>query len=236
MRIASLEDDLDQAQQIQRLLQEAGYECRSFQQSQDLLAALREETFDLILVDWHLPDMDGDDVVRHLRSRHGLSLPIIFVTSRNLEEDLVEGLSAGADDYIVKPLRPGELLARVAALLRRAQPSSQDAQAFEIGPYAVDPVHHVIELHGQPVPLAPKEYELALLFLRNIGRLLSRDLLAESVWNREIPPTSRTLDTHLSNIRQKLQLRPQNGLRLTSSYALGYRLELVTPPSTPPSH
>lgn len=234
MKIASLEDDLDQAHQIQQLLQAAGYECQSFQTSQDLLAALRDETFDLILVDWHVPDMDGDDVVRYLRVRHGLSLPIIFVTSRSLEEDLVNGLNAGADDYIVKPLRPAELLARVAALLRRTQPGAQDLQTFDIGPYQIDPIHHVIALHGTPVNLAPKEYELALLFLRNIGRLLSRDLLAEIVWNREIPPTSRTLDTHLSNIRQKLMLRPQNGLRLTSSYALGYRLELVaTPPAIP---
>ena len=75
--------------------------------------------------------------------------------------------------------------------------------------------------------LAPKEFELALLFFRNQGRLMSRDVLAECVWNREIPATSRTLDTHLSNIRQKLQLRPENGVRLTSSYALGYRLELI---------
>ncbi|MFU2071508.1 response regulator transcription factor [Bordetella hinzii] len=231
MRIASLEDDLDQARQIQQLLHHAGHECRSFQQSQDLLAALRNETFDLILVDWQLPDMDGDEVVRYLRSRYGMGLPIIFLTSRNQEEDLVQGLQAGADDYIVKPLRPAELLARVSALLRRAQPAAQDSPPFDVGPYHVDPARRVIELHGESVTLAPKEYELALLFLRNIGRLLSRDLLAETVWNREIPPTSRTLDTHLSNVRQKLQLRPQNGLRLTSSYALGYRLETVTEPS-----
>ncbi|CAJ47602.1 response regulator transcription factor [Bordetella avium] len=234
MKIASLEDDLDQARHIQQLLQQAHYECRSFQQSQDLLAAMRVESFDLILVDWQLPDMDGDEVVRHLRARYGIGLPIIFLTSRNQEEDLVEGLNAGADDYIVKPLRAAELLARVAALLRRTQATaSLENPAFDLGPYHVDPARRVIELHGEAIPLAPKEYELALLFLRNIGRLLSRDLLAESVWNREIPPTSRTLDTHLSNIRQKLQLRPENGLRLTSSYALGYRLETVAGKETP---
>ncbi|OZI76998.1 response regulator transcription factor [Bordetella genomosp. 12] len=232
MRIASLEDDLDQAQQIQQLLEQAGYECSSFQQSQDLLAALRTETFDLILVDWQVPDMDGDEVVRYLRSRYGMSLPIIFLTSRNQEEDLVQGLQAGADDYIVKPLRPAELLARIAALWRRMQPATRDNPPFDVGPYHIDPARHVIELRGESINLAPKEYELALLFLRNLGRLLSRDLLAETVWNREIPPTSRTLDTHLSNVRQKLQLRPQNGLRLSSSYALGYRLETVTEPTS----
>ncbi|AHV92283.1 response regulator [Bordetella holmesii 30539] len=157
-----------------------------------------------------------------------MRLPIIFLTSRNQEEDLVQGLQAGADDYIVKLLRPAELLARIGALWRRMQPAAGDNPPFDVGPYHIDPARHAIELRGQPIPLAPKEYELALLFLRNIGRLLSRDLLAETVWNREIPPTSRTLDTHLSNVRQKLQLRPQNGLRLSSSYALGYRLETIS--------
>lgn len=181
MKIASLEDDLDQARQIQQLLLQAGYECSSFQQSQDLLAALRVESFDLILVDWQLPDMDGDEVVRHLRARYGNALPLIFLTSRSQEEDLVQGLNAGADDYIVKPLRPAELLARVAALLRRAQPVTQENPSFDVGPYHIDPARHLIKLHDEAVTLAPKEYELALLFLRNIGRLLSRDLLAESV-------------------------------------------------------
>ena len=97
-----------------------------------------------------------------------------------------------------------------------------------MGP-GVDPAARVITLDDVAITLAPKEFELALLFFRNIGRLMSRDVLAECVWNREIPATSRTLDTHLSNIRQKLQLRPQHGVRLTSSYALGYRLELVSP-------
>ncbi|MDQ8033342.1 DNA-binding response regulator [Bordetella genomosp. 1] len=227
MKIASLEDDLDQARQIQQVLVDAGYECRSFQKSQDLLAALRTDAFDLILVDWQLPDIDGDEVVRRLRARYGNSAAIIFLTSRNQEEDLVEGLRAGADDYIVKPLRPAELLARAGALLRRTQPSRPDLTAFSVAQYRIDPAERTITLHGEAISLPPKEYELALIFFRNVGRLMSRDLLAESVWNREIPATSRTLDTHLSNVRQKLQLRPENGVRLTSSYALGYRLDLV---------
>ena len=229
MKIASLEDDLDQARRIQQVLTAAGYACTSYHQSRDLLAALRTEAFDLVLLDWHLPDIDGDDVVRWLRTHIGARIPVIFLTNRSAEDDLVEGLRAGADDYIVKPLRPLELLARVAALLRRSQIAEPVDQTIEVARYRVDPAARVITLDDVAITLAPKEFELALLFFRNIGRLMSRDVLAECVWNREIPATSRTLDTHLSNIRQKLQLRPQHGVRLTSSYALGYRLELVSP-------
>ena len=226
MKIASLEDDLDQSCYIRDILAAGGYECSSFHQSRGFLEAVRSETFDLALIDWQLPDMDGDEVVRRLRAQLGYGLPVIFVTSRNLETDLVQGLAAGADDYLVKPLRPAELLARIGALLRRhaAQPASTP---FSVAGYTIDPGAGTISLNGDTVALTPKEFELALLFFRNIGRLLSRDILAETVWNRAIPPTSRTLDTHLSNIRQKLQLQPRNGLRLTSSYALGYRLVRV---------
>lgn len=229
MKIASLEDDLDQARRIQQVLTAAGYACTSYHQSRDLLAALRTEAFDLVLLDWHLPDIAGDDVVRWLRTHIGARIPVIFLTNRSAEDDLVEGLRAGADDYIVKPMRPLELLARVAALLRRSQIAEPVDQTIEVARYRVDPAARVITLDDVAITLAPKEFELALLFFRNIGRLMSRDVLAECVWNREIPATSRTLDTHLSNIRQKLQLRPQHGVRLTSSYALGYRLELVSP-------
>ncbi|CCJ61445.1 response regulator transcription factor [Bordetella pertussis] len=230
MKIASLEDDLDQAQHIQQVLSAAGYTCTSYPRSLDLLAALRVQAFDLILLDWQLPDMNGDEVVRRLRTSYGFAVPIIFLTSRDQESDLVQGLQAGADDYIVKPMRPAELLARVAALLRRSQGALPDYLPFSVAGYRIDPNERSIALDGQVVPLPPKEFELAQLFFRNVGRLISRDVLAESVWNREIPATSRTLDTHLSNIRQKLQLRPQNGVRLSSSYALGYRLELVSDP------
>jgi len=229
MKIASLEDDLDQARRIQQVLTAAGYACTSYHQSRDLLAALRTETYDLVLLDWHLPDIDGDDVVRWLRAHIGARIPVIFLTNRSAEDDLVEGLRAGADDYIVKPMRPLELLARVAALLRRSQIAESVDQTIDVARYRVDPTARTVSLDDVAISLAPKEFELALLFFRNVGRLMSRDVLAECVWNREIPATSRTLDTHLSNIRQKLQLRPQHGVRLTSSYALGYRLELVSP-------
>lgn len=235
MKIASLEDELSQAQLIEQILAQAGHSCSSFSTGKSLLAALQKgRDFDMVLVDWEVPDITGIEVVRWIRLNLGYELPVMFVTSRLLEEDLVQGLQAGADDYLVKPIRSGELLARVEALARPSAVSAPKThKSTQVGPYEIDEASNAIRLRGEAVTLAPKEYELAVLFLRNPWRLFSRDVLSAAVWNREIPPTSRTLDTHLSNIRQKLHLRPENGVRLTSSYALGYRLELIADESAP---
>lgn len=229
MNIASLEDDTDQAALIRHILTDAGHKCTTFALGKQLLDLLRkQQPFDLVLIDWEIPDITGIEVVRWIRTHIGYDLPLMFVTSRVLEKDLVAGLQAGADDYITKPIRSGELLARVEALLRRRAVDAATApQMLQLGPYVFDESMGAALLANEPIELAPKEFELALLFFRNPGRLFSRDVLSTAVWNREIPATSRTLDTHLSNIRQKLRLRPENGVRLTSSYALGYRLEVI---------
>lgn len=234
MHIASLEDDLVQAEFISQTLTESGFQCQSFNTGRSLLSALaKPHHFDLLILDWEVPDVSGLDVLRWVRSNLGQAIPILFVTSRTAEEDLVTGLQAGADDYMGKPIRKGELTARVNALLRRIAPGAHQEENFQFGRYHVYPEQGRIELDRQAVTLAPKEYELALLLFRNPGRLFSRDVLSSAVWNREIPATSRTLDTHLSNIRRKLELRPENGVRLTASYALGYRLELLSEMPSP---
>ncbi|NYT68130.1 response regulator transcription factor [Pusillimonas noertemannii] len=230
MNIASLEDDVDQAELIRHILTEAGHECASFHTGKALLDVLRKhQPFDLMLIDWEIPDITGIEVVRWVRTHVGYDLPLMFVTSRTLEKDLVAGLQAGADDYITKPVRFGELIARVDALLRRrAVEAIKEQPMLQLGRYVLDETNYTACLDGENIVLAPKEFELAVLFFRNPGRLFSRDVLSAAVWNREIPATSRTLDTHLSNIRQKLRLRPENGVRLASSYALGYRLEIIS--------
>lgn len=231
MNIASLEDDLAQAEFIRNNLTKAGHTCTTFNQGKPLITSLAHKdghSFDLLILDWEIPDMSGLDVLHWIRSNQGYTLPVLFLTSRTDEKDVVAGLQAGADDYMNKPIREGELLARVQALLRRMHPSTQNNEAFDFGVYHIDPINNRITLHGEAIDLAPKEYELALLFFRNPGRLFSRDVLSTAVWNREIMATSRTLDTHLSNIRRKLQLRPENGVRLNASYALGYRLESLS--------
>ncbi|MDX3893647.1 MULTISPECIES: response regulator transcription factor [Pusillimonas] len=230
MNIASLEDDVDQAELIRHILAEAGHDCTSFATGKALLDVLRKrQPFDLMLIDWEIPDITGIEVVRWVRTHVGYDLPLMFVTSRTLEKDLVAGLQAGADDYVTKPIRIGELIARVDALLRRrAVEAIKEQSAIQVGRYTFDETNYTARLDDENIVLAPKEFELAMLFFRNPGRLFSRDVLSAAVWNREIPATSRTLDTHLSNIRQKLRLRPENGVRLASSYALGYRLEIIS--------
>lgn len=230
MHIASLEDDAVQGQLLQNTLETNGYQCTLYTAGRDLINDLpRCKPYDLILLDWEVPDISGLDVLHWIRSNNGYTVPVMFITSRTSEDDLVTGLRAGADDYMVKPIRAGELLARVGALLRRSNVAVVNEQnPFKCAVYDIDPTAGTISIDGMPVELAPKEYDLALLFFRNPGRLFSRDVLSNSVWNRDIPATSRTLDTHLSNIRRKLQLTPENGVRLHASYALGYRLELIS--------
>lgn len=229
MNIASLEDDPAQAQLIHNVLTDAGYHCTSFLKGKELLTTLaKPHNYDMLLLDWEVPDLSGLDIVRWVRANLGNSIPVMFLTSRIDEEDLVIGLQAGADDYVGKPLRSKELLARIQALLRRQKASSSKEASFQCGAYSIDVSNNNISLQKQVITLAPKEYELALLFFRNPDRLFSRDVLSSNVWNREIPATSRTIDTHLSNIRRKLQLRPEHGVRLNASYALGYRLELIS--------
>lgn len=226
MNIAFLEDDLIQAELIKNYLISADYFCSSFQSGKKLLATLaKPHDFDLVILDWEVPDVSGLDVLHWIRSNQGYALPVLFLTSRTDETDLITGLQSGADDYICKPIRKGELIARVQALLRRLNPITQSNEPFSFGVYDIDPINNTISLKNKEITLAPKEFELALLFFRNPGRLFSRDVLSAAVWNREILATSRTLDTHLSNIRRKLALKPENGVRLNASYALGYRLD-----------
>jgi len=228
MHIVSLEDDYTQRQLIHSILTDAGYKCSLYDSGHELLADLsRPHSYDLLLLDWKIPDIDGLETLRRIRGTFGNMLPIIFVTNRNEESDLVQGLQAGADDYITKPIRAGELLARIRALHRRLHAAPDQEAAFQLAAYHIDPAAGRVTLRGQPIELSPKELELALLFFRNPMRLFSRDVLSSSVWQREVPATSRTIDTHLSNIRRKLRLKPENGVRLTASYAMGYRLEVL---------
>lgn len=243
MMIAILEDDLAQATKMVQAVEKMGYGCMHYSSGKELMSALRDpKMFDLLILDWELPDITGKDVLTWVRGNIGYSLPILFLTGRTSEEDLVEAIEAGADDYISKPYTNETLRVRLLSLLRRANPADVDNTVLEVGPYQIDTQRRAARLHGEVVALAPKEFDLAVLFFRNIGRLFSRDALSAAIWNREIPATSRTLDTHLSNVRQKLQIRPENGLRIVSSYALGYRLEAVaehvaadteTPPKQP---
>lgn len=226
MRIAALDDEPSQLELIRHTMDTIGHECHGFEEGRLLLRALRQQTFDLLILDWTLPDVMGPDIVRTIREELLNPMPILFVTNRREEADMVEGLSVGADDFMGKPIRVGELTARTQALLRRAYPSQHETELV-FGAYHFMLSTRTLSINGVPVDLKHREYELALFLFRNMGRLLSRDHLREAVWAQSPEATSRSLDTHISRLRTKLDLRPKNGLLLSAIYRLGYRLEAI---------
>ena len=228
MRIAALDDDPLQLEFFTHTLTASGHVCRTYATGAALLKDLRRETFDLLIVDWQLPDIEGPQLVAKARQQIGAELPILFVTNRQAESDIVEGLASGADDFMVKPVRVAEFSARVNALLRRAYPDSTSG-ALEFGNYRFVPETRSLEMAGAPVELKAREYELALFLFQNMGRLLSRDHLREIIWGHSAEVISRSLDTHISRLRTLLDLRPANGYMIAAVYGVGYRLEAVKP-------
>ncbi|MDD3353376.1 response regulator transcription factor [Zoogloea sp.] len=228
MRFAILEDDSAQMEVLTGWLREAGHDVHGFALARELMRVASRESFDLFLVDWMLPDLTGEQVLHWLRVERSNDTPVIFITSRHSEEDLATALSAGADDYLVKPPRRIELVSRIEAVLRRCQPR-QGEQGLRVEPYHFDLLRKVLTIHGTPVDMTDKEFELAAFLFRNLGRLLSRGHLLEAVWGRNPDLATRTVDTHISRIRSKLKLRPENGFRLMPTYNFGYRLERIDP-------
>lgn len=191
MRIAALDDDPILLELIKATTEHHGHICHTYPTGAQLLRDIRHETFDLLIVDWHLPDMDGPEVVTAVRQMTGRQLPILFVTRRREEQDVIEALSCGADDFMTKPLRMGELVARATALLRRAYPQAM-GNNLAFGPYRFDPDKRSLLLNEVEVDLKNREYELALFMFRNAGRLLSRAHLREVVWAKPARPLALT--------------------------------------------
>jgi len=233
MRIAILDDDKTQLALVSTCLISAGHHCHTFTQGKDLLHHLRRESFDLLVLDWQVPDLSGLEVLQWVRKNVAAPVPVLFMTGRASEADIVDALAAGADDYMVKPIRRAELVARVNALLRRAYPNLQPAEVLRFKQHTFDPHTCEATLDGRPVEMTRKEFDLAVLLFHNIGRALSRSHIMEAVWGRDPNVPSRSMDTHISRVRSKLDLRPTRGYRLSPVYSYGYRLEQFDPASEP---
>lgn len=228
MRVAVLEDEPAQAELVARALESAGHSCARFTSGRALLTRLRQETFDLLVLDWNVPDVTGLEIAQWARAHLSPTPPILMVTSRSDSQDIVAGLNAGADDFLVKPIDTSVLLARVHAVLRRAYPPDVSTRVETFGDVTFDPLTLVVTIGGRQVQLTSKEFALALLFFRNMHRALGRSYLLETVWGRSPDLATRTLDQHVSKVRSKLGLRPEHGYRLAPVYSYGYRLEQVT--------
>ena len=226
MRIAYLEDDMAQAELVTHWLKEAGHNCIHMASGREFMSLLRRDTFDILVLDWEVPDMNGYAVLEEVRASG--NRPVLFATQRDDESSIVGALSQGADDYMVKPTKQAELLARISALGRRAGVSEMDEEtALSVGPWTVDRSRRQILLDEDAIKLTDKDYELACYLFQNVGKLMSRAHLLEKVWGIMTPIESRTVDVHISRIRRSLHIRPERGYRIKTVYQHGYRLEPI---------
>jgi len=222
LRIGMLEDDVDQANRASGWITERGHHCEVFHEPEGFQRAFRKTSYDVVTLDWNLPEATGLEILKWVRQSLVSDVPVIFITARQGEADVVSALENGADDYLVKPVRQFELLARIAALARRAQP---ETEILDYEPYKFDTSNRQITVNGNDVRLTEKEYDLALFLFRNRGRVLSRQHLLTSVWGTSAELNTRTVDTHASRLRKKLNLSATEKWKLTSIYQHGYRLE-----------
>jgi two-component system response regulator RegX3 len=216
MRILLLEDDPIQLELARSWLEGNGHAVVGVSSGKGALKVLERDSFELAIFDWMVPDLSGEELLRWVRQRQK-RLPVMFATARDEEVEIATVLNLGADDYVVKPLRRLEFLARVDALGRRAGLVGSDVdEAFEIGPYRIDPRRRTISLEGRVVKMTPRMADVAVLLFRKRGELVSRAQLYEQVWGHPETLDSRTVDTHVSRLRQAVELEGPHGWRLAA--------------------
>ena len=229
MQIAILEDEKSLADDLEALLKQNGHDVFAFADGTELVKSLSNETYDMFILDWKVPGMDGFQVLEHIRSELGFKTPVIFLTSNDQEEDIVNALSSGADDYSIKPLRPSELMARVNALMRRTYGVQRKNNFPEtICEYTFNEIDRLVTFGDQKVSLTDKEFLLAHYFFSNLDRPLSRNHIMMRVWGQTAEGLSRTLDVHVAWIRNKINIGATGEkVRLVAIHGYGYRLMQV---------
>jgi two-component system response regulator RegX3 len=229
VHIGILEDDEDQLALIQLWLQGGRHTCTAHLSVSSMLEALRKGTYDLLLLDWMLQDGSGLEVLRWVRANLGWNTAVVVLTAREEEQVVVQALEAGADDYVVKPAKQHELLARLASAGRRARGGS--TQVLRLGAYEVDSQRNLLLMDGRAVALTQKEFDLASYLFQNPGKLVSRDHLLDKVWGINAMVDTRTVDTHVSRLRKKLLLDGAKGWKMSPVYGFGYRMDRLEQPA-----
>jgi len=220
-RILVVDDEPDLLELVRMNLSQAGFEVDTAVDGAAALKALRGERPDLVVLDLMLPDVSGTDLCRQLRSDPAFAeLPIIMLTARADEVDRVVGFELGADDYVTKPFSPRELVLRVRAVLRRGTPDSADASSLAHGSLQLDSERHRCFVGDAEVELTAREFELLEQLMRRPGRVMTRDGLLERVWGADITVTTRTIDTHVKRLREKLG---EAGDLIETVRGIGYR-------------
>jgi DNA-binding response OmpR family regulator len=220
-RVALIEDDADLSFTIRLNLEREGYQVSNFENGQEGLLAMQQGGFDFLILDLNLPDLDGFTICRELRrNANTRSLPVLMLTARSSEHDRIMGLELGADDYLVKPFSIRELLARVAAILRRSRSAETDGTMYDDGQLRIDGRTLRVYLHGAEVRLAKKEFELLWMLVRNRPAVVSRDRILSEIWQVADDVETRTVDAHIRNLRKKIGKE-----RIHTVIGYGYRFE-----------
>jgi len=227
MRIGILEDDASLARELLELFGSQGHRGYVHRSGESLLGFLARETVDILLLDWNVRGMSPCDIIRRIRDESPSHPPIVALTPPTAEQDIIAALKCGADGYAGKPLQPAILLARIEALYRRWYPKAPRPPLDHYGNYEFDMESETVVVQGRPVSLTSKEFALGLLLFRNQNRDLSRSYIFETIWGSNPELQTRTVDSHISKVRAKLDLRGRNGFRLVPVYGFGYRLNTV---------
>lgn len=225
MRVVVADDEAGVVSFLKGIIEDLGHVAVSFSDGNALSQALVRETFDLVILDWNIPLKDGLSILQWMETALPEKPPVIMMTNRTAKKDISDALNAGADDYITKPEDRTVIAARIKAMLRRnAGPGAFDTKAT-YGKYELDRIDQTVTVDEQTVALTAKEFELADLFFRNADRTLSRNYIMETIWRTTAALATRTLDMHISRVRSKLNLKPDNGFRIFTVFGYGYRLE-----------
>jgi two-component system response regulator RegX3 len=223
-KILIVDDEPALSEPLEFLLQREGYDTAVAADGVTALSKFDSEDPDLVLLDLMLPGLSGTEVCRQIRTRS--NVPIIMLTAKDSEVDIVVGLELGADDYVTKPYSTRELLARMRAVLRRrTEDDPADSGVLQVGGIRMDVERHTVSVDGSETPMPLKEFELLELLLRNAGRVLTRGQLIDRVWGSDYFGDTKTLDVHIKRIRSKIERVPSTPEVLVTVRGLGYRIE-----------
>ena len=222
-RVLVVDDDPGIVKLVRAYLEQAGFDVLAAYDGKKAMQIARHERPDLVILDLMLPEMDGWDVCRALRKES--DVPVIMLTARVEETDKLVGLELGADDYVTKPFSPRELVARVRSVLRRAQGLPSKPERITRGAITIDLSRHAVSVRGQSVDLTPTEFDLLATLVEDPGRAFTRSQLLESVQGYAYDGYERTIDVHVKNLRQKIEIDPKKPQLIRTVYGLGYKFE-----------